>query len=168
MTVFCNSDILISTPMSSSLLLTFFGVVPSVRIITWMTSIFMFYSLFSSLAKSYYFSIFSISLMCTFVSYGTAKSTIWYDFFTLSMMITSGRLGSITWSVWILSSHGILHFAFSVTGFGSCSYHFFLTYYCIKVTCYTDYKQAIPSPLGTSGLRFRLTKFDSYVMMKTF
>ena len=78
-----NSDVF------HSLANTFFGVVPNAPTITGMIDTFISYSFLSSLAKSWYFST---SFVFTFVSRGTAKSTIWHIFFTLSMIIISGRI----------------------------------------------------------------------------
>jgi len=123
-TVFCNSTILVFIPISFSRFRNLDGVVPSAPIITGITFTFLFHSFFSSLAKSWYFCIFSFSFSSTLVSYGTAKSIIWHLLPFFSTMIISGRLASITWSVCIEKSHRILYSSFSHTACGSCSYYF--------------------------------------------
>ena len=75
-TVFCNSTILVFIPISFSRFGNLDGVVPSTPILTGTTFTFLFHSFFSSLAKSWYFCIFSFSFSSTLVSYGTAKSMI--------------------------------------------------------------------------------------------
>ena len=112
-TVFCNSAILVSIPISFSLFGNLDGAVPSAPTITGITFTFLFHSFFSSLAKSWYFYIFSFSISSTLLSYGTAKSIIWHLLLFFSTMVISGRLASITWSVCILKSP---------TGF--CTLHF--------------------------------------------
>ena len=88
-TVLC---ILVVIPISFSRSGNLFGVVPSAPTITGITFIFLFHSFFSSLAKSWYCSIFSISFSSTLLSYGTAKSIIWHLLPFFSTMIISGRL----------------------------------------------------------------------------
>ena len=53
------------------------GIVSSVAIIISITIIFMFPSFFSSLARSKYLSLYSLSFIFTLWSARTAKSTIW-------------------------------------------------------------------------------------------
>ena len=61
-------------------------------------------SLFSSLFKFWYFSIFSISFSRILQSPGIATSMMTHDFAFLSTKIKSGLLASITLSHWIFIS----------------------------------------------------------------
>ena len=54
-----------------------FGIIPIAPIIFGITVTFMFHSFFSSLARSRYSSVFSLSFNFTLWSAGTAKSAIW-------------------------------------------------------------------------------------------
>ena len=91
MTVFCSATILVSIPISLSLLWRSLGVVPKAPITIGMICTLIFHNFLSSLARSWYFSSFSNSIVSTRLSYGIAKSTIRHSFFTLSLMTKSGR-----------------------------------------------------------------------------
>ena len=83
----------------------------------------MFYSFFSSLARSRYLSFFSHSFSFILWSAGTAKSTILQVLFFLLIIIKSGLLAGIRWSVCILKSHRSLCESFSRIGAELCIYH---------------------------------------------
>jgi len=61
--------------------------------------------------------IFLVILLCTLVSSGTARSTKSAVLLSFSQTTVSGRLCSITWSVWILTSQMISTFSVSITDF---------------------------------------------------
>ena len=84
---------------------------------------FMFYSLFNSLTRSRFLSLFSHSFRMILWSTGTAKSTILQILFFLLIIIRSGLLAGIRWSVCMLKSHRSLCVSFSRTGAGLCIYH---------------------------------------------
>ena len=75
--------------------------IPSAPTITGTTSAFHVHSFPNSILKSWYLSIFSCSFMIIFWSSGIAMSMIKQLFAILLMHTTSGRLCSITLSVWI-------------------------------------------------------------------
>ena len=81
-------------------------------------------SLFSSLFKFWYFSIFLISFSCILQSPGIATSMMTHDFAYLSTKIKSGLLASITLSHWIFLSQINLTSSSSTTPSGQWSYHF--------------------------------------------
>ena len=88
----------------------------------------MFHSVFNSLARSRYLSLFSNSFSFILWSARRAKSTIlqvlfFFFLLLLLIMIKSGLLAEIRWSVRILKSHRSLCVAFSRTGAGLCIYH---------------------------------------------
>ena len=87
---------------------------------------FMFHSFFSSLARSRYLSLFSLSFSFILWSAGTAKSTILHILFLLLIIMRSGLLARIRWSVCMLKSHRSLCESFSWTGSGLCIYHLFV------------------------------------------
>ena len=76
-------SILLLISNSSSLFCKFFGIVPRAPTTIGVTVTFMFHNLSSSLARSRYVSIFSLSFIFTLWSTGTAKSTRWQVFFWL-------------------------------------------------------------------------------------
>ena len=77
------------------------GTVPSTPITIGITVTFMFHSLFSSLTRSKYLSVFSFSLIYTLWSAGTTKSTWWQVIFFSLSNTKSGLLVGIQWSVCI-------------------------------------------------------------------
>ena len=90
-------------------------------------------SLFSSLFKFWYFSIFSISFSRILQSPGIATSMMTHDFAFLSTKIKSGLLASITLSHWIFISQINLTSSSSTAPSGQCSYHFsFLSRLCFS------------------------------------
>ena len=81
-------------------------------------------SLFSSLFKFWYFSIFSIYFSRIIQSPGIATLMITHNFAFLSTKIKSGLLASITLSHWISISQINLTSSSSRTPSGQCLYHF--------------------------------------------
>ena len=79
----------------------------------------MAFFLFCSLASSKYLSVFSLSLIFTLLSAGTAKSSIQQEFFCLLIITWSGLLTRCRWSVYISKSC----VSFSRTDSGLCIYH---------------------------------------------
>ena len=80
-------------PNSSSHLSKTLGTVPNTPIITGITVTLIFHNFLSSLAKSKYLSLFSLSLILTLWSAGTAKSIIWLvgeEYLSLSVVIWPG------------------------------------------------------------------------------
>ena len=123
--LFCNSLILIVTPSFSSHASNLLLTTPSAPTTTGTTSRCLIpHSLPISLIRSWYFSIFSPSFSYTLWSQGEAMSTMIALLFSFSTTTMSGLLASITWSHWMVISHKILHFSFSTTPSGWCSYHF--------------------------------------------
>ena len=87
---------------------------------------FMFHTLFNSIARSRYFSLFSHSFCFILWSAGTAKSTIlqiFFFFFFLLIIKRSGLLAEIRWSVCMSKSHRSLCVSFSRTCAGLCIYN---------------------------------------------
>ena len=76
---------------------------------------FMFIVFLSSLARSRYLSLFSLSFSFTLWSAGTAKFTVLYVLFFWLIIANSGRLAEIIWSVCISKSLRILGISFSKT-----------------------------------------------------
>ena len=97
--------------------------VPSATTTTGTSSVFHFHSFPNSIRKSWCLSIFSCSFTMIFWSSGMAMSMIKQLFVILSLHTISGRLFSITLSVWIRKSHKVLHPSLSSTKSGTCSYH---------------------------------------------
>ena len=124
--------------ISSSSYTNILVTVASVPITIGITVTFMFYSFFSSLARSTYLSLFSVSFSFTPWSAGTATSTIlqvlffsFFSFFFFLLAITrSGRLDEIRWSVCISKSRRSLCVSFSRTDFGLCMYRLFTACEC--------------------------------------
>ena len=94
---------------------TFFGVVPSAPTIYYRHFIleFTFQSLLSYRARFWYLSTLSPSFS-TLVSPGTAISTKSAVLLSFSTATMSGRLCSITWCIWILTSQRIFTFSVSM------------------------------------------------------
>ena len=120
---------------SSSLCTIPLVTVPSVSITVGTTVTFMFLSFFSSLARSWNLSLFSLSFSFALWSAGTAKSTIQqilsFLFFCLLFLVfftitRSSRLAEIRWFVCIFKSHRILCISFSRMDSGVCIYHLFV------------------------------------------
>ena len=84
---------------------------------------FIFHSVFNSLARSRYSSLFSHSFSFILWSAGTAKSIILQVLFCLLIIIRSCLPADIRWSVCMLKSHRGLCVSFSRTGTGLCIYH---------------------------------------------
>ena len=80
-------------------------------------------SLFWSLFKFWYFSIFLISFSRILKSPGTATSMMMHDFVFLSIKIKLGVLASITLSHWIFISQINLTSSCSTAPSGQCLYH---------------------------------------------
>ena len=79
---------------------------------------------FYSLARSRYWSLFSLSFSFILWSSRTAKSTILRILsFLLLIIIRSGLLAEIRWSVFTWKSQRSLCVSFSRTGAGLCIYH---------------------------------------------
>ena len=93
--------------------------------------------------RSWYFSIFSYSLMFTLVSKGKATSKIRHVLSSLFNTTISGLLCSRGWSVWILNSHNNFIMSDSSTACGSWLYHFaplsksYLSQNCQWIICAT-------------------------------
>ena len=104
--------------------------VPKAPITIGIMVIFMFHSLFNSLARSRYLCLFSHSFSFILWSARTAKSTIlqifffFFFFFFLLIIIRPGLLVKIRWSVCISKSHRSFCVSFSRTGDVLCIYHF--------------------------------------------
>ena len=110
-----------SSPCTSSLV-----TVLSVPITIGITIVYMFHSFFSSLARSRYLSLFSLSFSFTLWSAGMAKSTIWQVLFFFFTITRSGCLAMIGWSVCISKSQRILCISFSWTDSRLWIYHLFV------------------------------------------
>ena len=108
-----------SNPLSKPL-----KTVPSTPVPSAITVTFMFHNFFSSLAKSKYLSLFSLSLFFTLWSAWTAKSTIQQVLFFLLISTRSGLLVGIRWSVCFSKFQRLLWISFSWTDSGLCLYHF--------------------------------------------
>ena len=77
-------------------------IIPSTPITIGINVTFLFHSFFSSLAKSKYLSLFSLSFIFTLRSHRTVKSTILLVLFLLLLLLTITRTGlpaGIRWSV---------------------------------------------------------------------
>ena len=81
----------------------------------------MFHILCISNLKSWYFSIFSLSLSTMCVSFGIDTSIMSPSFACLSITTKSGLRDCICLSVLISKSHSTLTLLFSVTALGLCS-----------------------------------------------
>ena len=99
--------------------------VPKTQITIGIIVTFMFHSVFNSLARSMYLSLFSHSFSFILWSAGTAKLTILqiFFFFLLLIIIRSGLLAEIRWSICMSKSHRNLCVSFSRTGAGLCVCH---------------------------------------------
>ena len=96
--------------------------VPHATITIGITVIFMFHSLFSSLARYRYFSLsFSFILWLAGIEKSTSRQVLF--FFTTIM---SGRLAEIRWSVCISKSQRVLCISFSIIDSGLYIYHLFV------------------------------------------
>ena len=91
------------------------------------TVTFMFHSFFSSLARSSYLSLFSLSFSFILWSTGTPKSTIKQVLSFSSFFYWLSRLAEIKWSICISKSQRILCVSFSRTDSGFCIYHLFVS-----------------------------------------
>ena len=106
--------------------------VPRVPITIGIIITFMFNSVFNSLARSRYLSLFSHSFNFTLWSAGIVKSTIlqvlffFFFFFFLLIIIRSGNLAEIRWSACITKSQMSFCVSFSRTDSGLCIYHLFI------------------------------------------
>ena len=81
---------------------------------------------FSSLARSRYLSLFSLSFSFTLWSTRTTKSTTWQVFFFLSTITWSGHLAAFSWSVCISKFQRTWCDSFSRTDSRLCIYHLFM------------------------------------------
>ena len=82
--------------------------VPSALITIGITVTFMFHSFLSSLARSKYLSLFSLSFSFTLWTAGTSKSPIRQVLFSFLLTVTrSGHLAENKWSVCVLKSERI-------------------------------------------------------------
>ena len=131
LSVLSNADVwIVSTrPPTSKSFRTFNNplvIVPNAPITISTIVTFMFHSFFNSLARSRYFSFFSLSFRIILWSAGTAKSTILQILFLLLIIMRSGLLAGIRWSVCMLKYHRSLCESFSRTGAGLCIYHLFV------------------------------------------
>ena len=99
--------------------------VPNAPITIGITVTFMLQSFFSSLARSRYLYLFSLSFSFILRSTWTAKSTIWQVLCSLLLLTVSrsGRLAEIRWSVCILKFQRILYVS-RILGcaYPTCSY----------------------------------------------
>jgi len=100
-----------------------FSVVPSAPTTIEIISVFTFQNLLSSRVRFWYLSTFSCSFSSTLVSPDTAISIKTDVLLSFSTTTISGHLCSVTWSVWILTSHRIWTFSVSITGSAVCRYH---------------------------------------------
>ena len=105
-TVFCSSVIFASIPMVVNLFSRALAGVPRAPTTKDTTVTFIFYILFSYLARSNYFSVFSISLSSTLVSQDIVKSFICYLWCSFSVTIISGLLAVIKLFVCAVKSKG--------------------------------------------------------------
>ena len=105
-TVFCSSVISVSIPMVVNLFSRALAGVPRAPTTKDTTVTFIFYILFSYLARSNYFSVFSISLSSTLVSQDIVKSFICYLWCSFSVTIMSGLLAVIKLFVCAVKSKG--------------------------------------------------------------
>ena len=115
-----------SSPFSN-LLMT----VPSEPITIGITVIFMFHSLFRSLARSRYLSLFAFFQFYLVVSQNgkvhySVGSIFYFEFSFFLTISWSGRLVEIRWSVCISKSQRILCVSFSRADFGLCVYYLIL------------------------------------------
>lgn len=85
---------------------------------------FLYTQLAISLSRSWHFSSLSDSFLCVLLSPGAAISIIIHFFSLFATTTMSRRLASIMWSHWTLTSHNTSHSLFSLTLWGTCSYHF--------------------------------------------
>ena len=102
-------------------------------------------------------SLFSLSLIFTLWSAGTAKFTIWYILFSLLfVIIRSGILIRIMWSVWISKSQRILCVSLS------------MTYSGLSFVCLVKLKFLAQFPVDhllhpiLSSLKLLLRKFNTF------
>ena len=110
-----------STPCINSLV-----IVPSAPINIGISITFMFYSFFSSLARLWYLSLFSVLFSFTLCSAEMAKLTIRKVLFVLLIVIRSSCLAEISWSVCISKSWRILGISFSRTDSRLYKYYLFI------------------------------------------
>ena len=103
---------------------------PTAPIIIGITVIFMFHSFCSSLARSRYLSLFSISFSFTLWSAGTEKSTIRqvlffsFFFFYYQLVSSSGRYKMVR--LYLEIPENFMRVSFSMTDSGLCIYHLFV------------------------------------------
>ena len=86
----------------------------------------LFFYFISSLARSKYLSLFSLSFKFTLWCPGTVKFTN-LQFLFLLTIATSGRLANIKWLVLVSRSQRMLCASFSRTDSRLCLYHFFVS-----------------------------------------
>ena len=98
--------------------------VPSMLIAIGITVTFMFHSFFSSLARSRYLSLFSLSF--SFIVSQSGKVYYSAGFFFLMTITKSGCLAEIKWSVCISKSQRNLRVSFSGTDSELCIYCLFV------------------------------------------
>ena len=118
---------------SSCPFINILGIESSTSITIGISVTFMFHSFVSSLARSQYLSLFSISFIFTRWFADTAKSTIqpilfflfFFFFFFLLTITRSGHLAEIWRTVFISSSERSFWISFSRTDSGLYVYHLF-------------------------------------------
>ena len=111
-TVFYNSFIRVSIPISFNQFVSFMSVVPRAPIASGITLTFMFHIVVNSRAKSRQCFIFTNSLVLTLPSEGQGKSIMSQRFLSFCTAMTSGLLTYNSWSVCTMKSHSILHLSF--------------------------------------------------------
>ena len=112
--------------------------------------IFMFHSLFNSLARTMYLSFFSFFFFFQFYPMVSRDSKVhnsardrFLFFFVLFcfvfIIIKSSRLAEIRWSVRMSKSHRTLCVSFSRTNVGLCIYHLFvfICYASLRISAFT-------------------------------
>ena len=104
----------------------FLVTLPRALIIVSITVTFKFLGIFSSLSRSRYLSLFSLSFSFNVWSAGTAKVPNFPGYLLLLTLIKSGRLVEIKWSVCIAKSQKVSCVSFSMTGSGLCICHLFV------------------------------------------
>ena len=112
-----------TNPKSSSPITKLLGIFPSVSITIGITVTFMFHSFISSLTRSKYLSFFSLSLIFTQWSAGTANSTILQAQFFFSIITWSCRLAEMRRRVYISKFQRNFCVSLSRKDFRLCIYY---------------------------------------------
>jgi len=108
MAVFCSSLTSCFPGMLLTYFLNDFEIVRVARIVIGMTFVITFHMSCSSIARSFYFRIFSASFLITFLSPKIAKSINIHVTFSLSRIIMSGLLLGVVLSVCTCWFHNML------------------------------------------------------------